>query len=297
MINLPRWLRWGASGLVLVLAAWLLWRELQGLSEAALRSAWQSTPAWALAASLAATAASFACLAEYERLAANWLLPGRIPRATAWRVGLLSHAIANTTGFHVLVAPVIRYREYRVFGLGMADVARIVAVVAGCIVVGVVAICLLALAWLQARLEGAAALLAVLVLTLLIVGLVRRRARAELRDSPVLPHAARLTLLGGMEMVTAIAALYVLLPLAAMPDPATFALLYAGAMMLGVVSHSPGGLGVFEAGMLAGAPQGQHAATLVALLIYRIVYGLLPFAIALLALALRQRRRVQLEGE
>jgi uncharacterized membrane protein YbhN (UPF0104 family) len=52
-----------------------------------------------------------------------------------------------------------------------------------------------------------------------------------------------------------------------------------------VVSHAPGGLGVFEATILAAAVPPARAQVLAALLAYRAVYNLLPFAFALLAVA------------
>ena len=77
-------------------------------------------------------------------------------------------------------------------------------------------------------------------------------------------------------------------------DGPAFVVLFVSATLLGIVSHVPGGLGVFEATMLAAAAPTARAQVLAALLAYRAIYNLLPCALALLALAtgaLRGRMR------
>ena len=67
-----------------------------------------------------------------------------------------------------------------------------------------------------------------------------------------------------------------------------------GAVLVGIASHAPGGLGVFETIMLAAFPAAARADLLAALLCYRLTYGLLPFALAGVAVGafeLRERRR------
>jgi uncharacterized membrane protein YbhN (UPF0104 family) len=283
---------------VLALAGWLLWRQLQGLRPADLASAARAIAPARIAASLAPTILSFACLAHYEAWATAWATPGRIPRREAWRTGLLAHAVSNTLGFHLFTAGAIRWRAYRARGLALPDVARIVALVGACVAAGVLALLALSLVALQADggphgrvLAGA---FAALLLSLLFLRWRAARARAaddgDDVDGLAWRHGLRLAAVGAIEMAGAAGALYVLLPDGTIA-PALFVLAFLGATLAGLASHAPGGLGVFEAAMLAalGAPA---APVLAALLAYRIVYNLLPFALALLALgplALRPR--------
>jgi uncharacterized membrane protein YbhN (UPF0104 family) len=51
--------------------------------------------------------------------------------------------------------------------------------------------------------------------------------------------------------------------------------------MLGVASHSPGGLGVFEATILLALSSYPREPVLGALLLYRLCYYFLPFVVAL----------------
>jgi uncharacterized membrane protein YbhN (UPF0104 family) len=286
MNRVPASLRRTASVLVLGLAAWLLWRALRGVELAQVQTALASTPRGALGASIGATALSFACLAAYERFATQWFVPGRIPRGMAWRTGLVAHALANTLGFHPVTAVALRLERYRAHGIDAAALARIVAAIGGCVAAGVVAILVGAGAW-WLWIEGQATLLVLLAgLACASLLLVESRVGATVANSQLLlPQAASVFVLGFVEMAAALLALWVLLPAGALPGGPAFVLLFVSAAVLGVVSHAPGGLGVFEATILAAAKPERHAAVLAALLAYRVIYNLLPCALALLAVA------------
>ncbi|SCB79268.1 phosphatidylglycerol lysyltransferase [Gilliamella bombicola] len=77
------------------------------------------------------------------------------------------------------------------------------------------------------------------------------------------------------DAVLAGAILYFLLPI--QPNFFTFIMIYILALVAGVLSHVPGGVGVFEAIMLASLSSEIGTASLtVALVLYRIIYILLP---------------------
>jgi uncharacterized membrane protein YbhN (UPF0104 family) len=97
-------------------------------------------------------------------------------------------------------------------------------------------------------------------------------------------------LIGGVEMSAAIGAMYLLLPPEIAPAFADFVPVYLAALLAGIVSHAPGGLGVFEAILLGAFPAEARADVLAGLLCYRLVYNLLPFAVAALALAVFETR-------
>ena len=58
--------------------------------------------------------------------------------------------------------------------------------------------------------------------------------------------------------------------------------------MLGFASHSPGGLGVFDAAMLIALWQYDTEDLLAGLLIFRLLYYIMPFALALATLGIRE---------
>jgi len=94
-----------------------------------------------------------------------------------------------------------------------------------------------------------------------------------------------------IEMVGAITAMYLLLPTDIAGSFLDFAPIYVGAILAGIVSNTPGGIGAFEAITLAAFPQEQRAQVLAALLAYRAIYGLGPFLLASLAVGVYEVRR------
>jgi phosphatidylglycerol lysyltransferase len=85
-------------------------------------------------------------------------------------------------------------------------------------------------------------------------------------------------------------ALWFLLPEGA-PPFLTFLPVFAAAMMAGVVSHVPGGIGVFESVILAAMPPDvPKTEVAAALLLFRGIYYLLPFALAVAVVALNEAR-------
>lgn len=293
-----RFLRRGAAMVAIGAALWTLRGLLPQLSPGQLATAWRDIPAGALGWSLAATATSFACLAGYEWFASKRVVPGRIPVWTALRVGAISHAISNTLGFHALTASVVRYRMYRPQAIGVADVARLMAMVAACLAVGVASTMALAMAWLRAGVPG----LVIATAALLLLAWVLSAATTNVRLSSEWPRIGPIGMVavflaGVLETAAAMAALYILLPDEVGRTLVQFAPIFIGATVLGIVSHAPGGVGVFEAAILALIP-GHAAELLASLLCYRVIYNLLPFAISsvLAMIALHGQRKDSVGG-
>ena len=92
-------------------------------------------------------------------------------------------------------------------------------------------------------------------------------------------------------------AMYVLVPNHPDLGFVTVAVVFVSATLLGFASHSPGGLGVFDAAMLIALWQYDKEELLAGLLIFRLLYYITPFALALMTLGVRelmlsmQRRR------
>jgi uncharacterized membrane protein YbhN (UPF0104 family) len=64
----------------------------------------------------------------------------------------------------------------------------------------------------------------------------------------------------------------------------TLAVIFVSATLLGFASHSPGGLGVFDAAMLVGLWQFDKEQLLAGLLLFRLLYYIIPFSLSLLIL-------------
>ena len=83
-------------------------------------------------------------------------------------------------------------------------------------------------------------------------------------------------------------AMYVLLPAEPHIGFITVAVIFVSATLLGFASHSPGGLGVFDAAMLVALWQFDKEDLLAGLLLFRLLYYITPFALALAILGGRE---------
>jgi uncharacterized membrane protein YbhN (UPF0104 family) len=66
------------------------------------------------------------------------------------------------------------------------------------------------------------------------------------------------------------------------------AVIFVSATLLGFASHSPGGLGVFDAAMLVGLWQMDKEELLAGMLLFRLLYYIVPFVISVILLTFRE---------
>jgi phosphatidylglycerol lysyltransferase len=263
----------------------------------------RATPPGVLAAALGATAVGYVALICYDWFGLRFI-GKRLNRGVVALGGFLGYAFGNTIGVSVISGGAVRYRIYSAVGLNAFEVAAVsgyiaVALGTGLTLVGIAALAIHpgAVGSLLPDAPGMIRAVAVAVTAVsvaLIVWLSASQRAVSIRGRTLrLPPLADL---GGQLAVTLIDiaaasfALWVLLP-EGKPDYTIFVAVYAAATMIGVVSHVPGGVGVFETVVIgtlpATVPVGDAAA---ALLLFRLVYYLLPFALAFLLVALNEIR-------
>ena len=83
-------------------------------------------------------------------------------------------------------------------------------------------------------------------------------------------------------------AMYMLLPSEPHVGFIELSVIFVAATLLGFASHSPGGLGVFDAAMLVALWQYDKEELFAGLLLFRLLYYITPFALALLLLGVRE---------
>lgn len=307
-----RWLHilsWIGCLAIVGAAVWILHRYLSQIAWRDVATAWSQLPAHRIAYSIAATAISIAMLALFDVLAAHSVVRDRVSAGLAAFAGAVTQGISNTLGFHAITGTALRYRIYATAGVGAGDTARIVGLAGLGVGLGFAVVITGALCWQPAITHGWGRLPGIVLCVLLVALLAwlarRPRTLRVWRWTLAFPSAGIAVaqmLIGGVEMLAAISALYVLLPASMAPPFVDFLPIYVGAVLAGIVSHSPGGLGVFETIMLAAFPAETRADLLVAMVCYRVIYSLLPFMLASAALAvfeIRQRRynrSAQLDG-
>jgi phosphatidylglycerol lysyltransferase len=233
-------------------------------------------------------------------------LNARVARPLLWIGAIVGSALGNAVGFGALTGGAVRYRVFGAGGISAAQVAKLTALTSVTFGLGLVVWSGLGLVVAApaigrmvdvapALLSTAGALVLAATAALLmwcredgaVLRLWRYRVTLPARRALV----AQL-LLVGLDVAGAGLALYALLP-AAHIDLASFLAVYTIALLLGVIGHTPGGLGVFEAAMLFALDgSAPPAAVVAALLAYRAIYFLLPLLLSATLLAAFEVRGV-----
>ncbi|HEX2077654.1 MAG TPA: bifunctional lysylphosphatidylglycerol flippase/synthetase MprF, partial [Longimicrobium sp.] len=231
-------------------------------------------------------------------------------RLAGWKVALASfigYAVANSVGFALISGTSVRYRFYSRWGLGAQEISRIVVFYSGTFWLG-----FLVLAGWSLAVDphpGIRAVLGPVVVTAVGWALLAAGAgyvaaaalhRAPLRlgrwtlPFPPMRMVAGQFVLSTVDWALAAGVLFALLPRTELTFW-EFLSAFLAAQVLGLVSHVPGGVGVFEGTMVV-LLDGYLAPgrLLSSLLLYRLVYYVLPLGAALAVLVtdeLRQRRQ------
>jgi phosphatidylglycerol lysyltransferase len=279
--------------------------ELRTVSWPELTADIVGVPRAQLALAIGLTALNYAVLTGYDLVAFAYV--GRtLPRVRIVLTSFLAYAIANNVGFAMLSGMSVRYRFYSRWGVTAGELSRLVFSYSVTFWLGLFALGGLSLAVTQfpaldelavGQFVAAIGWLLMLIPAAYFIATVVRQAPLRLWKMELpLPSpriaAAQFTL-SAVEWALAGAVLYVLLP----PSPLPF-LQFIGvflvAILLGMASHVPGGIGVFEGLMvLLLKPQLGSSQVLPALVVFRAVYYLLPLSLALIVLLideLHQRR-------
>ena len=298
--------------LLFVLGLLACWRLLEQLDPAAVVSAIHQVPVSHLFGAIAATLLGFAGLAGYEWSACRYA-GVQLPLPRMLLGNFCASAIANAIGLSLLTGGSVRYRLYSRDNVSTGDIARITLFASLSLGCALPVLCAMAAfsdlpnAAVALRLSPSAVswLAATVLLGCLVtaVWLLRRRLPGTptpgsmeirlFRGSVRLP-TIRLSLLQLVftliDVCAAASVLYLMLPTA--PPLGAFLLVYLLALAAGVLSHVPGGVGVFEAVMLAAfAGQLEPAPLAAALLLYRVIYIGFPLVSACLLLLFVEARQ------
>ncbi|TAU28071.1 bifunctional lysylphosphatidylglycerol flippase/synthetase MprF [Rhizobium ruizarguesonis] len=249
------------------------------------------------------TALSFLSLIFYDLNAIEYI-GKKLPFPHVALTAFSAYAVGNTAGFGALSGGAIRYRAYTRLGLSPEDIGRIIAFVTlsfGLGLAGVAAIALIVIADEIGPLIGVSPfllrLIAGSIVAILGAVMIIGRDGRVLDLGPVairLPDSrtwSRQFLVTAFDIAASASVLYVLLPQTAIGWP-VFLAVYAIAVGLGVLSHVPAGLGVFETVIIASLGSAVNIdAVLGSLVLYRLVYHVLPLLIAVLAVSAAELRR------
>jgi uncharacterized membrane protein YbhN (UPF0104 family) len=298
---------WSRIGVVLSLtiiaiAAVVLFHSLHNLDVDGVIAALKATPHIDIAAAALCVAGGYFTLTFYDWFALRTIGRGEIPYRIAAISGFTSYAIGHNIGATVFTGGAVRYRIYSAYGMSAIEVAKI------CFVAGLTF-------WLgnatvlglSVTIEPHAATpitqfpgwinrgIALVILAVLFsyIGWVWSAAREIGQGEwkvklPSGPSTLVQIVIGLFDLGFCALAMYMLLPGEPNIGFVTLLVVFVSATMLGFASHAPGGLGVFDAAMLVALWQFPKEDLVAGLLLFRVLYYLVPFVLALAMLGTRE---------
>lgn len=287
---------WTLVGLLAVaLSGYLLYKEVRSISLDELRGSLAAIDPhhWLLAGTT--TLGAYFALAWYDRIALDHL--GK--RISWWFITLTSfttYALAHNIGASVFSGAVVRYRAYRSKQLTPAEIGLLIFFCSFTFALGVLLSGGLLLLFNPQLIEHLFGLQSWLARTFggLLLGLIALYVLGSWRgfkpwtwrklhvEYPRLRIVARQLLAGPLELACAAAIIYFALPDSCNLGYLTVLSVFLVSFSLALLSHAPGGLGVLEVTFLKALPDVPTADVLAALIVFRVFYLLLPFALALL---------------
>jgi glycosyltransferase 2 family protein len=298
---------WGRVGVLLsvtiiAIAAVILYHMLRDIDLDDVLDAIEAVEKHDVATAAVFVAAGYFTLTLYDLFALRTIGRKDVPYRVAALAGFTSYAVGHNVGASAFTGGAVRYRIYSAHGMSVIDVAK-VCFIAGltfwlgnATVLGLgIAIAPQAASALDQLPPLVNRILAFVILGVLAtyIGWVWRTPRViGLQNWVVKLPNGRLTLLqiavGIFDLACCAAAMYMLVPDEPYIGFVTLAVIFVSATLLGFASHSPGGLGVFDAAMLVALWQFDTEDLIAGLLLFRLLYYLMPFAVSLAILGGRE---------
>jgi glycosyltransferase 2 family protein len=287
---------------IIAIAVVVLVRMLRDIAIDDVFRALKATQLRHIAAAAVFVAGGYFTLTFYDWFALRTIGRNEIPYRIAALAGFTSYSIGHNIGATVFTGGAVRYRIYSTYGLDAVEVAKICFVagltfwLGNATVLGLgVAYTPQAAGWIDQLPSWPNRCIAIGILILLAsyVGWVWSAPREIGRGGwkvklPSGPSTLLQIGIGILDLGFCALAMYMLLPGEPNIGFVTIAVVFVSATLLGFASHAPGGLGVFDAAMLVALWQFDKEDLLAGLLLFRLLYYFVPFAIALVILGTRE---------
>ena len=300
------WKRLGiaTSLLIIALAITTLVRTLKGVDTGVILTALTDIPPHHIALAALCVIGAFCTLTFYDFFALRTIGKKHVPYRIAAMSSFTSYTIGHNIGATVFTGGAIRFRIYSDYGLNAIDVAKICFISGLTFWLGNLLVLGFGLVWHPSA-AGAMDLLPPAINRLIALGCLagiaayfvwlgtgkNRRELGQNGWKVVLP-SARLTLLqmliGVVDLGFCSLAMYLLMPGEPHIDFMSLAVVFILATLLGFASHAPGSLGVFDAAMLVALPEFGREQLLATLLVFRVLYFVIPFGIAISIMGARE---------
>jgi glycosyltransferase 2 family protein len=304
-----KWIGWkrlgvAASFAIIAFAITTLVRTLRGVDASVILTALTDIPPQHIALAALCVVGAFCTLTFYDFFALRTIGKKHIPYRIAAMSAFTSYSIGHNIGATVFTGGAIRFRIYSDYGLSAIDVAKICFLsgltfwLGNIFVLGVGMTLHPAAASSMDQLPPAVNQLIAIGLVSAILAYLgwlalgkNRRQLGQNGWKVVLP-SAQLTLvqilIGVVDLGFCALAMYLLMPSDPPIDFLSLAVVFILATLLGFASHAPGSLGVFDAAMLVALPQFGREQLLATLLVFRVLYFVIPFGTAISIMGFRE---------
>jgi uncharacterized membrane protein YbhN (UPF0104 family) len=304
-----KWIGWkrlgiAASLFIIAFAITTLVRTLKGVDTDKIKAALTDILPSHIALAALCVVCAFFTLTFYDFFALRTIGKKHVPYRIAALSSFTSYSIGHNIGATVFTGGAIRFRIYSDYGLNAIDVAKICFIsgltfwLGNTFVLGIgmalhpsAASAMDQLPNAINQLIGFGGIIAIFAyLGWLALG-DNRRELGQNGWKVVLP-SARLTLLqiliGVVDLGFCALAMYLLIPADPPIDFMSLAVVFILATLLGFASHAPGSIGVFDAAMLLALPQFGSEQLLATLLVFRVLYFVIPFSTAISIMGARE---------
>jgi uncharacterized membrane protein YbhN (UPF0104 family) len=287
---------------VIGIACYVLYHMLRGIDTNEVIGAIKTTEPRQIVLAALFVAAGYFTLTFYDLFAVRAIGHREVPYRVNALAAFTSYSIGHNVGASVFTGGAVRYRIYSAWGLNAIDVAKICFLAGLTFWLGNAAVLGLGIAYhpeAAASIDQLPPWLNRLAAFAVIIGLVSYVAWVWVQPRGVGRGPWTVTLPGGPLTLLQIAigivdlsfcalAMYVLVPDEPNVGFIVVAVIFVSATLLGFASHSPGGLGVFDAAMLVGLWQMDREQLLAGMLLFRVLYYLAPFVISVILLTFRE---------
>lgn len=279
------------------LVSFALYHEIEVTSWHDVRAALASTRPEQIVLAILGTALSYLALTGYDFLALRHLGAPRLSPGIIALTSFVSQAFTFNFGFGILTGGAVRMRLYGAAGLKTDQILATsvfatlavwlgIAAVSGAALIAAPEVAERILSLPQQAVQAFGAALLGLVLWAWWYAATARPTIPGLdMRAPTGPVTGLALLVGAIDIVASGFALWALLPSEVTLSLPAFLVIFVSAIALGMISHVPGGLGVFEGIILLAIPDVPAGALLASLLLFRFFYYLLPMGLAAAALA------------
>ena len=287
---------------IIAIAAVVLYRKLHAINFAKVLTAMTTVEYRDVAIAALFVAAGYFTLTFYDLFALRTIGRKDIPYRVAALAGFTSYSIGHNVGASVFTGGAVRYRIYSSWGLDAVEVAKICFVAGLTFWLGNTTVLGVGFAWhpdaasaidqLPAWANRMLGILALIILVAYVIW-VWRTPRVIGRENwqvrlPNGPSTLLQIVIGIVDLGCCAIAMYMLVPNEPRVEFIDVAVIFIAATLLGFASHSPGGLGVFDAAMLIALWQFDTEGLIAGLLIFRMLYYLTPFVLAVATLGVRE---------